>query len=291
MAMAPIAVVGLGVMGWPMARHLAAAGHDVRLFNRTAEKAVRFAAAYGGTACATVAEAAEGADALITCVGNDDDVRQVTEGAGGGFATLPDGALFIDHSTASAALARALADRNPRFRCIDAPVSGGQAGAESGQLAIMCGGGEQAVEAARPILDCYGRRVVRIGPSGHGQLAKMANQIAIAGVVQGLAESLHFALKAGLDTNALLDAIGQGAAQSWQMDNRARTMVEGRFDFGFAVDLMRKDLGLAQQAAKNAAVATPVGALALSLYDRYVEAGGGSKDFSGIITMIREGKG
>ena len=286
MAMAHIAFVGLGVMGWPMARHLAAAGHDVRLFNRTAEKAVRFAAAYGGTACATVAEAAEGADALITCVGNDDDVRQVTEGAGGGFATLPDGALFIDHSTASAALARALADRNPRFRCIDAPVSGGQAGAESGQLAIMCGGDEQAVEAARPILDCYGRRVVRIGPSGHGQLAKMANQIAIAGVVQGLAESLHFALKAGLDTNALLDAIGQGAAQSWQMDNRARTMVEGRFDFGFAVDLMRKDLGLVLDEARSNGASLPVAALVDQFYADVQKLGGNRNDTSSLIRRL-----
>ena len=286
MAMAHIAFVGLGVMGWPMARHLAAAGHDVRLFNRTAEKAVRFAAAYGGTACATVAEAAEGADALITCVGNDDDVRQVTEGAGGGFATLPDGALFIDHSTASAALARALADRNPRFRCIDAPVSGGQAGAESGQLAIMCGGDEQAVKAARPILDCYGRRVVRIGPSGHGQLAKMANQIAIAGVVQGLAESLHFALKAGLDTNALLDAIGQGAAQSWQMDNRARTMVEGRFDFGFAVDLMRKDLGLVLDEARSNGASLPVAALVDQFYADVQKLGGNRNDTSSLIRRL-----
>jgi 3-hydroxyisobutyrate dehydrogenase len=285
--MARIAFVGLGVMGWPMARHLVTAGHELRLFNRTAEKAVRFAAAYGGSPAATVAEAADGADALITCVGNDADVQQVTEGQGGGFATLPDGALFIDHSTASAALARALAERKPRLRCIDAPVSGGQAGAEAGQLAIMCGGGADAVEAARPFLSCYGRRIVRIGPSGHGQLAKMSNQIAIAGVVQGLAESLHFAMKAGLDTDALLDAIGQGAAQSWQMDNRARTMVEGRFDFGFAVDLMRKDLGLVLDEARRNGASLPVAALVDQFYGDVQKLGGNRDDTSSLIRRLK----
>ncbi|TPE59073.1 NAD(P)-dependent oxidoreductase [Sandaracinobacter neustonicus] len=284
--MAHIAFVGLGVMGWPMARHLTAAGHEVRVFNRTAEKAARFAAAYGATPCTTVAQAAEGVDALITCVGNDDDVRQVTEGADGGFTTLPDGALFIDHSTASAALAKALAARHPRLNCIDAPVSGGQAGAEAGQLAIMCGGDADAIEAARPILDCYGRRVVRIGPSGHGQLAKMSNQIAIAGLVQALAESLHFAKKAGLDTAALLDAIGQGAAQSWQMDNRARTMVEGRFDFGFAVDLMRKDLGLVLEEARSNGASLPVAALVDQFYADVQKMGGNRDDTSSLIRRL-----
>ncbi len=284
--MGTIAFVGLGVMGWPMARHLASAGHQLRLFNRSAEKAHLFAAAYGGTPCATVAEAAKGADALITCVGNDDDVRQVTIGPDGGFQSLADGALFIDHSTVSAHLARSLAQSHPRIGCVDAPVSGGQAGAESGQLAIMCGGTEAAVLAATPILQAYGRRIVRIGEAGHGQLAKMANQIAIAGVVQGLAEALHFAAKAGVDPDALIDAIGQGAAQSWQMDNRARTMVEGKFDFGFAVDLMRKDLGLVLAEARANGASLPVAALVDQFYADVQKMGGGRNDTSSLIRRL-----
>jgi 3-hydroxyisobutyrate dehydrogenase len=284
--MGKIAFVGLGVMGWPMARHLAAAGHQLRLFNRSREKAERFAAAYGGTPAASVAEAAQGADALITCVGNDDDVRQVTTGPGGGFETLPEGALFIDHSTVSAALARELAVRHPQFAAVDAPVSGGQAGAEAGSLAIMCGGSEAAVAAATPLMSAYGRRIVRIGPPGHGQLAKMANQIAIAGVVQGLAESLHFAMKAGLDTAALLDAIGQGAAQSWQMDNRARTMVEGKFDFGFAVELMRKDLGLVLAEARSNGASLPIAALVDQFYADVEKLGGARNDTSSLIRRL-----
>ncbi len=282
--MGTIAFVGLGAMGWPMARHLAAAGHRLRLCNRTADKAHRFVAAYGGTACGTPAEAAAGADALITCVGNDEDVRQVATAA---LPVLADGTLFIDHSTVSADLARTLAVEHPRLRCIDAPVSGGQAGAEAGQLAIMCGGSEAAFQAARPILEAYGRRIVRIGPAGHGQLAKMANQVAIAGVVQGLAEALHFATRAGLDTAALLEAIGQGAAQSWQMDNRARTMVEGRFDFGFAVDLMRKDLGLVLAEARSNAASLPVAALVDQFYADVQKMGGARDDTSSLIRRLQ----
>jgi 3-hydroxyisobutyrate dehydrogenase len=281
--MGTIAFVGLGVMGWPMARHLAAAGHQLRLFNRSAEKAERFVAAYGGFACPSPAAAAEGADALITCIGDDSDVQSVSAAA---LPVLADGALFVDHSTISARLAREIAEANPRLHCVDAPVSGGQAGAEAGQLAIMCGGTEAAVEAARPLLQGYGRRIVRIGPAGHGQLAKMANQIAIAGVVQGLAESLHFALKAGLDTEALLDAIGQGAAQSWQMDNRARTMVEGRFDFGFAVDLMRKDLGLVLAEARANGASLPVAALVDQFYADVQKLGGARHDTSSLIRRL-----
>ncbi len=273
-------------MGWPMARHLCAAGHTVRVFNRRHEKAQRFAGAYGATPCQSAAEAADGADAFITCVGNDDDIRQVTGGMDGAFLSLPDGALFIDHSTVSAGLAHELAERNPAIHCVDAPVSGGQAGAEAGQLAIMCGGEEAAVEAARPILECYARRIVRIGPSGHGQLAKMANQIAIAGLVQGLAESLHFATRAGLDTDALLDAIGQGAAQSWQMDNRARTMVKGQFDFGFAVELMRKDLGLVLAQAREAGASLPVTALVDQFYADIERMGGARQDTSSLIRRL-----
>ncbi len=281
--MAKIAFVGLGVMGWPMARHLTAAGHELRIFNRTAGKAERFAAAYGGTPCASPAEAALGADALITCVGNDDDVRQVTTGPEGGFQSLASGALFIDHSTISARLARELAEAAPQLQCIDAPVSGGQAGAEAGQLAVMCGGTEAAVEAGRPLMEAYGRRIVRIGPAGHGQLAKMVNQIAIAGVVQGLSEAMHFAMKAGLDTDALLDAIGKGAAQSWQMDNRAKTMVEGKFDFGFAVDLMRKDLSLVLEEARAVDASLPVAALVDQFYADVQKMGGARNDTSSLI--------
>jgi 3-hydroxyisobutyrate dehydrogenase len=284
--MATLGFAGLGVMGWPMARHLVTAGHTVRVFNRSHDKAVRFAADHGAIACRTAAEAADGADAFITCVGNDDDIRQVTGGNDGAFLSLPDGALYIDHSTVSANLARELAELNPAIRCIDAPVSGGQAGAEAGQLAIMCGGTEDAVEAARPILDCYGRRVVRIGPPGHGQLAKMVNQIAIAGVVQGLSEAMSFAMRAGLDTDALLDAIGQGAAQSWQMDNRARTMVQGKFDFGFAVELMRKDLGLVLEEARENGASLPLTALVDQFYADLMKMGGARQDTSSLIRRL-----
>jgi 3-hydroxyisobutyrate dehydrogenase len=284
--MATIGFAGLGVMGWPMARHLAAAGHSVRVFNRSHDKTRRFAAAYGTTACFSAAEAADGAAAFITCVGNDADIREVTGGKDGAFQSLPAGALYIDHSTISAGLAQDIARQSPALRCVDAPVSGGQAGAEAGQLAIMCGGDEAAVEAARPILESYARRIVRIGPSGHGQLAKMANQIAIAGLVQGLAESLHFATKAGLDTDSLIDAIGQGAAQSWQMDNRARTMVKGQFDFGFAVELMRKDLGLVLAQARETGASLPVTALVDQFYADIEKMGGSRQDTSSLIRRL-----
>ena len=284
--MTSIAFVGLGVMGWPMARHLIEAGHQLRLFNRSTAKARDFAAAHGGTPCLTAAEAAAGAEVLISCVGNDDDVRQVTTGPEGGFHTLPKGALFIDHSTASAALARELAANEFAVRTVDAPVSGGQAGAEAGQLAVMCGGSEDAFAAARPIMESYGKRIVHIGPAGHGQLAKMCNQIAIAGIVQGLAESLAFAVKAGLDTEALVQAIGQGAAQSWQMDNRARTMVEGKYDFGFAVDLMRKDLGLLLAEARRTGATVPVAALVDQFYADVQRMGGNRDDTSSLMRRL-----
>lgn len=284
--MSSIAFVGLGVMGWPMARHLLAAGHRLRLFNRSPEKTRRFVEEHGGVACATPLEAATGAEMLISCVGNDADVRQVTVGPDGGFHALPPGALFIDHSTTSASLARELAENSFGIRCIDAPVSGGQAGAEAGQLAIMCGGTEAAFAEARPILAAYGKRIVRIGPEGHGQLAKMCNQIAIAGIVEGLAESLSFALKAGLDPAALIEAIGQGAAQSWQMDHRAATMVEGKFDFGFAVDLMRKDLGLVLDEARNLGASVPVAALVDQFYADVQRIGGHRDDTSSLIRRL-----
>ncbi len=284
--MTSIAFVGLGVMGWPMARHLRDAGHQLRLYNRSIDKAERFADAHGGTPCQTAAEAAEGAEALIICVGNDDDVRQVTSGPEGGFQSLSKGALFIDHSTASAALARELAENGRGIRCVDAPVSGGQAGAEAGQLAVMCGGSVDAFAAAEPLMAAYGKRIVHIGPPGHGQLAKMCNQIAIAGIVQGLAESLAFAVKAGLDTGALVQAIGQGAAQSWQMDNRAHTMVEGKYDFGFAVDLMRKDLGLVFAEARSLGATVPVAALVDQFYADVQRMGGNRDDTSSLMRRL-----
>ncbi len=283
--MAIIAFLGLGVMGGPMARHLMRAGHEVRLFNRTAAKAQAIACE-GGTVAQNPAEAAAGADACITCVGNDEDLVRALEDEAGALVTLPAGALVIDHSTTSASLARALAGRHPGWRWIDAPVSGGEAGAVEGRLSIMCGGAPDAIAAARPILGAYGRTIVRIGPSGHGQLAKMANQIAIAGIVQGLAEALSFAKSADLDCEALIAAIGQGAAQSWQLDHRARSMLDGQFDFGFAVDLMRKDLGLVLDEARRTGATLPLTALVDQFYADVQRMGGGRDDTSSLIRRL-----
>ena len=248
-----IAFAGLGVMGGPMARHLLGAGHEVAGYNRSPEKARAWADANGGRAVATVPEAAAGAELLILCVGNDDDVRQVVREA---LPHLAPGAVIVDHTTTSAKVAREMAGlaagRGMSF--IDAPVSGGQAGAENGQLSVMAGGDGAALARVEPVLMAYSKAVKHMGPSGAGQLTKMVNQIAIAGVVQGLAEAVHFAKAAGLDTDAVYDAVSKGAAQSWQMDNRWKTAAEGRFDFGFAVDWMRKDLGLVlDEAAANGA--------------------------------------
>jgi 3-hydroxyisobutyrate dehydrogenase len=248
-----IAFAGLGVMGAPMARHLLAAGYEVTGYNRSPEKAQAWSAAHGGRAASTVAEAATGAELLILCVGNDDDVRQVVVEA---LLHLASGAAIVDHTTTSATVAREMsslaAGRGMSF--IDAPVSGGQAGAETGQLSVMAGGDAVALARVEPALMTYSKAVKHMGPPGAGQLTKMVNQIAIAGVVQGLAEAVHFARAAGLDTDAVYDAVSKGAAQSWQMDNRWKTAAEGRFDFGFAVDWMRKDLGLVlDEAATNGA--------------------------------------
>lgn len=281
--MAIIAFVGLGVMGWPMARHLASAGHSLRVHNRSMDKVARFVAACGGTAHDTPAEAATGADVLITNVTADADVAAIAHAA---VPALAEGALFIDHSTISAGLAERLAAAFPRHHCVDAPVSGGQAGAEAGRLSIMCGGSEAGFAAAGPIMQAYGATITRVGPAGHGQRAKMANQVAIAGLVQGLAEALSFARLAGLDPDALLAAIGGGAAQSWQMDHRARTMLEGRFDFGFAVELMRKDLGLVLDEARRIGATLPVAALVDQFYAEVVRAGGGRLDTSSLITRL-----
>ena len=283
-----LAFLGLGVMGFPMAGHLAAKGHAVTVFNRTRPKADAWVERHGGRAAATAAEAADGADMVFACVGADNDVRAVTVGPEGCFQSMRRGAIFADHTTASAAVAREI-DAVARERglfSLDAPVSGGQAGAENGQLTIMVGGEDEAFARAEPVMRCYGKAVTLMGPAGYGQLTKMVNQICIAGLVQGLSEGLAFALKAGLDANRVLDVIGKGAAQSWQMDNRGRTMVEGRFDFGFAVDWMRKDLGLVLDEARRNGAAVPVTALVDQFYGDVQRMGGGRWDTSSLIKRL-----
>jgi 3-hydroxyisobutyrate dehydrogenase len=282
-----LAWIGLGVMGAPMAAHLARAGHDVTVWNRTRAKADAWVAANGGRAAGSPADAARGAEAVLTCVGNDDDLRAVTLAPGGAFEGLADGALFVDHTTVSADVARELAAARRGVDCVDAPVSGGQAGAEKGALTVMCGGEAGAVDRARPLFAAYAARVGHLGPAGSGQLAKMVNQIAIAGVVQGLAEALHFARAAGLDAGAVVDVISKGAAQSWQMDNRAHTMIEGHFGFGFAVDWMRKDLGLVLAEARRRGVGLPLTALVDQFYADVQAMGGGRDDTSSLIRRLR----
>jgi len=284
--MARVAFIGLGVMGFPMAGHLARAGHEVTVYNRTAAKAEVWTAIHGGRSARTPAAAADGADAVFTCVGNDHDLRQVTLGPDGAFAAMRSGALFADHTTVSAAIARELAEGRD-FHVLDAPVSGGQAGAENGQLTVMVGGSPTAFAAAEPIMQAYAKRIGHMGPAGSGQLAKMVNQICIAGVLQGLSEALHFAAEAGLDADAVVDVISKGAAQSWQMDNRARTMTRGEFDFGFAVDWMRKDLGLVLDEARRSGVSLPLTALVDQFYADVQKLGGGRQDTSSLIRRFR----
>jgi 3-hydroxyisobutyrate dehydrogenase len=286
-----VAFLGLGVMGYPMAGHLAHAGHSVTVYNRTAAKAAQWVAEYGGASAATPATAAAGADIVFACVGNDDDLRSVVvgDGASGAFAGMAAGAIFVDHTTASADIARELsalaATRGLGF--IDAPVSGGQAGAVNGMLTVMCGGDAKTFDAVAPVAGAYAQAVTLLGPSGSGQLAKMVNQIAIAGLVQGLSEAIAFGQRAGLDMNAVLAVIGKGAAQSWQMDNRGRTMVERKFDFGFAVDWMRKDLGLVLDEAKRNGALLPVTALVDQFYADVQHAGGRRWDTSSLINRLR----
>jgi len=283
------AFLGLGVMGHPMAGHLARAGHAVTVYNRTAAKAQAWVAEYGGSAAATPAQAAREAAFVFACVGNDDDLRAITLGADGAFATMPQGAVFVDHTTASAEVARELcaAARERGLHFVDAPVSGGQAGAVNGALTVMCGGDAEPFEAMRPVAAAFSRAVTRIGASGAGQLAKMVNQVAIAGLLQGLSEAVAFGQRAGLDMPLVLDVIGKGAAQSWQMDNRGRTMVEDRFDFGFAVDWMRKDLGLVLDEARRNGATVPVTALVDQFYADVQAAGGGRWDTSSLIRRLR----
>jgi len=287
-----VAFLGLGVMGYPMAGHLAQAGHDVTVYNRTASKSIAWCAEFKGAGAVKHAEtpraAAHGAEIVFCCVGNDDDLRSVVLGADGAFAGMQPGALFVDHTTASAEVARELyrAARTLGLQFIDAPVSGGQAGAQNGQLTVMCGGDAAAFDAVRPTAMAFSRAFTRIGDSGAGQLAKMVNQICIAGLVQGLSEAVAFGQHAGLDMPLVLDVIGKGAAQSWQMDNRGKTMVEGRFDFGFAVDWMRKDLGLVLDEAHRNGARLPVTALVDQFYADVQQSGGARWDTSSLITRL-----
>jgi 3-hydroxyisobutyrate dehydrogenase-like beta-hydroxyacid dehydrogenase len=283
-----VAFLGLGVMGYPMAGHLARAGHQVTVYNRSPAKAAAWVAEHGGTQAATPAAAAEGAEFVFACVGNDDDLRSVVLGETGALAGMAAGAIFVDHTTASAEVARELAAaagaRGLQF--VDAPVSGGQAGAVNGALTVMCGGEQAAFDAMRPVALAFSRAVTRLGESGAGQLAKMVNQICIAGLVQGLAEAIAFGANAGLDMHQVLDVIGKGAAQSWQLDNRGKTMVDDKFDFGFAVDWMRKDLGLVLAEARRNGSTLPVTALIDQFYGDVQQQGGGRWDTSSLIRRL-----
>jgi len=287
--MSKVAFIGLGVMGYPMAGHLARrGGHDLTVYNRTGPKAEKWVAEYGGKSAPTPRAAAEGADFVFSCVGNDDDLRSVTIGPGGAFEGMKKGAVFIDNTTASAIIARELdaAARSGGFNSLDAPVSGGQAGAENGQLTVMVGGEPDTFERARPVINCYAKMVGLMGPAGSGQLTKMVNQLCIAGLVQGLAEGIHFARKAGLDVEQVIGVISKGAAQSWQMENRYKTMTAGKFDFGFAVDWMRKDLAITLQEARKNGAKLPVAALVDQFYSEVQAMGGRRWDTSSLIARL-----
>ena len=282
-----IGFAGLGVMGGPMAGHLVRAGHEVRGFNRSPAKAQAWAEAHGGVFAATPAEAAEGAELFILCVGNDDDVREVVTAA---IDAAPASCVFVDHTTTSAKVARELAELTARWSCafVDAPVSGGQAGAEAGQLSVMAGGEAEALARAESAMKTYSKAIKHMGPVGSGQLTKMVNQIAIAGVVQGLAEAVHFAQASGLDTGAVYDAISKGAAQSWQMDNRWKTMAKGEFEFGFAVDWMRKDLGLVLEEARANGSHLALTALVDQFYSEVQAMGGARWDTSSLAARLQD---
>ncbi len=289
--MASVAFLGLGVMGYPMAAHLKnKGGHDVTVYNRTRAKAEKWAAEHGGHVSATPAEAATGKDFVFSCVGNDDDLRSVTTGADGAFQSMKKGAIFIDNTTASAEVARELsqAAQARGFSCLDAPVSGGQAGAENGVLTVMVGGEQEAFDRARPVIDAYARMVGLMGPAGAGQLTKMINQICIAGLVQGLAEGIHFGKKAGLDIEKVVEVISKGAAGSWQMENRHKTMNVGKYDFGFAIDWMRKDLGICLAEADRNGAKLPVTALVDQFYKDVQEMGGRRWDTSSLLARLEK---
>ncbi len=286
--MAKVAFIGLGVMGFPMAGHLVKAGHDVTVYNRTASKAEDWVRKHKGGKAATPAEAAKGAEFVMTMVGNDEDLRSVVYGETGALAGMTKGAILVDHTTASAAVAREIEveARKKGAGFVDAPVSGGQAGAENGQLGIMCGGDPATFAKAEPVMKVYAKALTLIGPAGAGQLTKMVNQICIAGLLQGLSEGMNFAAKSGLDIDKVLSVITAGAAGSWQMSNRAKTMVEGKFDFGFAVDWMRKDLGICLDEAKRNKARLPVTALVDQFYAGVQARGGGRWDTSSLIHLL-----
>jgi len=289
--MAKVAFLGLGVMGYPMAGHLKLrGGHEVTVYNRTAARAERWAAEFGGRAAATPAEAATGQEFVFACVGNDDDLRSVTTGPNGAFETIEAGAIFIDNTTASAEVARELyaAARAKSADFIDAPVSGGQAGAENGVLTVMCGGDADAFAKAKPVIEAYARMVGLMGPAGAGQLTKMINQICIAGLVQGLAEGIHFGKRAGLDIDKVIEVISKGAAGSWQMDNRYKTMNAGKYDFGFAVDWMRKDLDIVLAEARRNGAKLPVTALVDQFYADVQALGGNRWDTSSLLARLEK---
>ena len=286
--MTKVAFIGLGVMGYPMAGHLAAGGHELTVYNRTAAKAEAWVAEHGGNSAPTPRAAAEGAEMAFSCVGNDDDLRSVTLGDDGVLAGLAAGSIYIDNTTASAGVARELfaAGKERGIDVIDAPVSGGQAGAENGALTVMCGGEEDAFARANPVIDCYARSCQLMGPSGAGQLTKMVNQICIAGLVQGLSEGMNFGIKAGLDMDKVIAVISKGAAQSWQMDNRAETMCKDEFEFGFAVDWMRKDLGMCFEEARANGARLPVAALVDQFYAQVQARGGRRWDTSSLMHRL-----
>jgi 3-hydroxyisobutyrate dehydrogenase-like beta-hydroxyacid dehydrogenase len=287
--MARVAFIGLGVMGYPMARHIAQkGGHDLSVFNRTGDKADKWVAENGGRRAATPREAAEGCEFVFSCVGNDDDLRSVALGDDGAVAGMREGAVYIDNTTASATVTRELAEEAGRrgVGFLDAPVSGGQAGAENGVLTVMVGGDEQTFEKARPVIDCYARMVGLMGPTGSGQLTKMVNQICIAGLVQGLSEGIHFAQKAGLDVEKVIGVISKGAAQSWQMENRWKTMRDDHWTHGFAVDWMRKDLSICLDTARRTGAHLPVAALVDQFYSEVQALGGGRWDTSSLLKRL-----
>ena len=284
------AFIGLGVMGYPMAGHLKKAGHEVTVYNRTASKAEQWVQEFGGMKASTPEEAAKDANFVMACVGNDDDLREITCGANGAFSGMKQGAVFIDHTTVSAKVTRELAENagGKGFSFLDAPISGGQAGAENGVLTVMVGGDAEAFERAEPVMDAYSRMIKLLGPSGYGQMTKMVNQICIAGLVQGLSEGIHFAKAAGLDVEDVIDTISKGAAQSWQMENRYKTMNEGEYNHGFAVDWMRKDLGIALEEARSNGVHLPVTALVDQFYSEIQAMGGRRWDTSSLLVRLED---
>jgi 3-hydroxyisobutyrate dehydrogenase len=286
--MSNVAFIGLGVMGYPMAGFISKAGHNVTVYNRTNAKADKWLSEFIGSKAETPAKAADGADFVFSCVGNDDDLKEVALGKDGVYKTLKKGSIYIDNTTASADIARALAKNAEAhgFRFLDAPVSGGQTGAESGTLTVMVGGSKIAFEKAKPIIDCYSKKVKLLGPSGNGQLAKMVNQICIAGLVQGLSEGISFGLKAGLNMEDVIEVISKGAAQSWQMENRYKTMIDDKFDFGFAVDWMRKDLKIALEEAKKNKSLLPVTEIVDQYYEDVQKMGGNRWDTSSLIKRL-----